>query len=224
MLLQDGQSVHVRCEVLLCASVLRSPAVLFASSVGPRSLLNGLHIPVEQDPPGVRANMIDHSVLFQLFELRSSDKGLGLGHLDVKDLVFLLGMPTDCLVNEGLPRYLLERALVEDGINGAERDALMEPGRCFLEVLVLYHPLSPPLPADGTYVSTSVTLTLLSSRGSVILANGPGVFLSSNLGFDRLGLVMVYAVYYSSCWLPKPWSPTSRPRLRPRDFGRSDRY
>ncbi len=149
LLLQDGQSVHVRCEVLLCASVLRSPAVLFASGVGPRSLLNDLHIPVEEDPPGVRANMIDHSVLFLLFELRSSDKGLGLGHLDVKDLVFLLGMPTDCLVNEGLPRYLLERALVEDGINGAERDALMEPGRCFPEVLVLYHPLSPPLPRMG---------------------------------------------------------------------------
>ncbi len=149
VLLQDGQSVHVRCEVLLCASVLHSPAVLFASSVGPRSLLNDLHIPVEQDPPGVRANMIDHSVLFQLFELRSSDKGVGLGHLDVKDPVFLLGMLTDCLVNEGLPRYLLERALVEDGINGAERDALMEPGRCFLEVLVLYHPLSPPLPRMG---------------------------------------------------------------------------
>ncbi len=194
VLLQDGQKVHVRREVLLCAGALRSPTVLLASGIGPRSVLNDRHIPVVQALSGVGANMIDHFALFQLFKLRPSDRGLALGHPDLGDPAFLLGMPTDCVVNEGLPQDLLEKALDEDGITGAERDALMEPGRCFLEFLVLYHPLSPAVPADGKHVSTSVMLTLPTSRGSVTHANDlgavpviqPGYFATA---LDRLALV-----------------------------------
>lgn len=95
----------------------------------------------------------------------------------------------------GLPRDLLEKALDEDGVmGGTERDALLEPGRCFLEFLVLYHPLHPEVPADGTHVSTSVMLTLPSSRGSVTLPQDPkdppaiypGYFATA---LDRLALV-----------------------------------
>ena len=63
-------------------------------------------------------------------------------------------MPIDSVVNEGLPQDLLEKALDEDEITGTGRDTLLEQGRYFLEYLVLYHPLSPAVPADGTYVSS----------------------------------------------------------------------
>lgn len=194
VLLQDGRKVQARREILLCAGALRSPIMLLASGIGPRSVLNAKHIPIVQDSPDVGANMIDHFALFQLFKLRPSDKGPALGHPDLEDPAFLLGLPTDCVVNEGLPRDLMEKALDEDGITGAERDALLAPGRCFLEFLVLYHPLTPAVPQDGTYVSTSVMLTLPSSRGSVTLPNDPGTLPVINPGYfatalDRLALI-----------------------------------
>lgn len=194
VILQDCQKVHVRREVLVCAGALRSPTVLLASGIGPRSVLNDRHIPVVQALSGVGANMIDHFALLQLFKLRPSGKGLALGHPDLEDPAFFLGLPTDCVVNEGLPQDLLERALDEDGIIGAERDALMEPGRCFLEFLVLYHPLSPAVPADGQHVSTSVMLTLPTSRGSVTDADDVGAVPVIQPGYfatalDRLALI-----------------------------------
>ncbi|KAL8738821.1 MAG: hypothetical protein Q9181_000425 [Wetmoreana brouardii] len=196
VLLQDGRRVQAHREVLLCAGALRSPAILMASGIGPRTSLSERHvpIPVVQDLPGVGANMIDHFALFQLFKLRPSDKGLALGHPDLDDPAFFLGLPADHVANQGLPRNLLEKALDEDGITGAERDALLEPGRCFLEFLVMYHPLSAPVPADGTYVSTSVMLTLPSSRGSVSLGYGPQALPDIEPGYfttalDRLALV-----------------------------------
>ena len=194
VLLQDGQTVQAQHEVLLCAGALRSPIILMASGVGPRSLLSGRQIPVVQDLAEIGANMIDHFALFQLFKRRPSDKGLALGHSDLEDPAFSIGLPTDCVVNEGLPRDLLEKVLDEDGIMGTERAALIESGRCFLEFLVLYHPLSPVVPVDGTYVSTSVMLTLPTSRGSVSISTSPeappvihpGYFATA---LDRLALV-----------------------------------
>ena len=172
VLLQSGQKLHAHREVLLCAGAIQSPVILMASGVGPQSILSNRHIPVIRELPGVGANMIDHFALFQLFKLRPSDRGLALGHSDLEDPEFFLGLPTDCVVNEGLPCDLLKKALDKDGTTGAERDALLEPNRCFLEYLVLYHPLSSAVPADGTYISTSVMLTLPSSRGRVSLADG----------------------------------------------------
>ncbi|KAI4126442.1 MAG: hypothetical protein LQ338_003751 [Usnochroma carphineum] len=190
--LQDGREVQAQREVILCAGAIRSPIILMDSGIGPKSHLS---IPVVRDIPGVGANMIDHFALFQLFKLKASGKGLALGHPDLNDPAFFLGMPSDYVVNLGLPQDLLEKALEEDGITGAERDALLEPDRCFLELLVLYHPLSAPVPADGTFISTSVMLTLPSSRGTVSNSDdihethpvvNPGYFATA---LDRLALV-----------------------------------
>lgn len=97
-------------------------------------------------------------------------------------------MPTDCVVNEGLPQDLLEKALDEDGITGADRDTFMEPRRCFLEFLVFYHPLSPAVPADGEYVSMSVMLTLPASRGSVTYADDHGAVPVIQSGYFATGV------------------------------------
>lgn len=194
VLLQNGHKVEAGRQVLICAGALRSPTILMASGIGSRSLLNERYIPILQELPGVGANMIDHFALFQLFKLRPSDTGLALGHPDLNDPALLLGLPTDCVVNEGLPRNLLEKALDEDGVTSRERDILLEPGRCFLEFLVLYHPLHPAVPADGTHVSTSVMLTLPSSRGNVTLPKDPEDDPIINPGYfdtalDRLALI-----------------------------------
>ncbi|CAF9904235.1 MAG: hypothetical protein HETSPECPRED_003456 [Heterodermia speciosa] len=194
VLLQNGQKIQASREVLICAGALRSPTILMASGIGPRSLLNDRQIPLVQELPGVGANMIDHFALFQLFKLRPSNTGLALGHPDLDDPAMLLGLPTDFAVNEGLPRDLLEKALDKDGVTGTERDSLLEPGRCFLEFLVFYHPMHPAVPADGTHVSTSVMLTLPSSRGSVTLPKNPEDPPVINPGYfttalDRLALI-----------------------------------
>ncbi|KAL8661929.1 MAG: hypothetical protein Q9202_005130 [Teloschistes flavicans] len=179
--LKSGYAIQVKREAILCAGAVGSPTVLLGSP-GPQSL------------SGVGANMIDHFALFQLFKLKPSNKGLALGHPDLNDPAFFLGMPSDYVVYHGLPRDLLTEALDEDKITGVERDALLEPGRCFLELLVLYHPLSAPVPADGSYISTSAMLTLPSSRGRISVKDHrdthpiiePNYFSTA---LDRLALV-----------------------------------
>ena len=194
VLLHDGQKIQAYREVLVCAGALRSPTVLMASGIGPQAVLNDRRIPIVQELPGIGANLFDHFALFQLFKLRPSNKGLALGHPDLDDPAFDLGLPLDYVVNEGLPRELLEKALDEDDIAGTERSALLESSRCFVEYQVLYHPLFPAIPADGTWVATSVMLTLPSSRGSVTLSESheghpiikPGYF---DTALDRLALI-----------------------------------
>lgn len=192
VLLQNGQTIQTHREVVICAGAIGSPTILIASGIGEASLLSQRHIPIVHDLPGVGSNVIDHFALFQLFKLRPCNKGLAMGHPDLEDPAFLLGLPSDYVVNEGLPRDLLQKALDEDRVSGVEREALLEPGRCFLELLVLYHPLSAPVPADGTYVSTSVMLTLPSSRGKVSIPRAgppviePGYFATA---LDRSALI-----------------------------------
>ncbi|KAL8958626.1 MAG: hypothetical protein Q9183_005798, partial [Haloplaca sp. 2 TL-2023] len=200
VVLETGEEVRAHREVLLCAGAVRSPHLLMVSGVGANS--PAAEKPETSSPSmsslqtlPVGMNMTDHFALYQLFKLHHSEKGLALGHPDLNDPAFTLGLPSDFVVNEGLPRSLLEKALDEDGITGAERDALLEPNRCFVEILVLYHPLSAPVPADGTYISSSVMLTIPSSRGQVSRAQDPsshtpviepGYFATA---LDRLALI-----------------------------------
>jgi len=70
----------------------------------------------------------------------------------------------------------------------------MEPGRCFPVFLILCQPLSPAVPAGRAYVSTSVTVTLSTSCGSVTLSNDPGALPSIQPGYfatapNRMALV-----------------------------------
>ncbi|KAL8694663.1 MAG: hypothetical protein Q9218_000758 [Villophora microphyllina] len=214
--LDNCDTVQAKRETILCAGAIRSPTILLSSSIGPKEFLDNRSPPSSAvsahnepaapastgqslscrpallDLPGVGANMIDHFALFQLFKLKPSDKGLALGHPDLNDPAFFLGLPCDYVVNQGLPRDLLTKALDEDGIMGVERDALLEPGRCFLEFLVMYHPLSVPVPADGTYVSTSVMLTLPSSRGRISISEDSQPVIEPNYfstALDRLALI-----------------------------------
>lgn len=170
VLLADGRQVKARKEILLATGTLRSPQLLQLSGIGPASLLASHSIPLIHDSPDVGANLFDHFALFQVFKLRGPERGLALGHTNLVDPTFIKGMPVDWSVNEALPTPLLQQALAADG-DRLDIQALGKNGRPHVETMVIYHPLAPGIPVDGSYVGTSVMLTLPTSRGTVALAS-----------------------------------------------------
>jgi choline dehydrogenase len=67
----NGQShtPRARCEVILCAGAIHSPAILQRSGIGPAGLLNKLGIPVRADLP-VGENLLDHPIVNAILHLR----------------------------------------------------------------------------------------------------------------------------------------------------------
>jgi choline dehydrogenase len=59
---RGGQShqARARCEVILCAGAVGSPAILMRSGIGPAAVLAGAGVPVQVASPGVGANLQDH--------------------------------------------------------------------------------------------------------------------------------------------------------------------
>ncbi|KAI1103460.1 GMC oxidoreductase [Jackrogersella minutella] len=168
--LANGQTVIANKEVILSAGSLQTPRLLLRSGVGEPSVLSKHGIPLIQSLPSVGQRYFDHFALFQWFALKDPSRGLAIGHPNLSDPVFVEGFPADWNANEAPPRHVLEKALDEDGVIGAEREALLQPGRVFVETLVVYHPLAPAFPLDGSMLCTSVMLTLPSSRGRVSLS------------------------------------------------------
>jgi hypothetical protein len=83
-------------------------------------------------------------------------------------------MPVDWGVNEAVPFKLLEPALQTDTTEGkasppAHNRALLDPGRCHLEIIIAYTSFGPAL--DRTKISSYVTLTLPTSRGSLSISS-----------------------------------------------------
>lgn len=168
VLLANGQRISARKEVILAAGAFRSPQLLQLSGVGPAELLARHSIPVVYDAPDVGKNLFDHFAFFQVFHLKPSDKGLALGHADLYDPAFMKGFPTDWVANEALPAPLLQEALRKDG---GDVLGVGDKERTHIESIVLYHPLAPGVPFDGTFIGTSIMLTIPTSRGQVTLAS-----------------------------------------------------
>lgn len=154
----------------MATGALKSPQLLQLSGIGPASLLASHSIPLVHDAPSVRANLFDHFAFFQVFKLRGPERGLSLGHPNLTDPAFMKGIPLDWRVNEALPTTLLHQALAADGDSLDSQD-LGKNGRPHVETMVLYHPFVPGIPVDGSFVGTSVMLTLPTSRGTVRLAS-----------------------------------------------------
>ncbi|PQE23315.1 glucose dehydrogenase protein [Rutstroemia sp. NJR-2017a WRK4] len=168
--LADGRHVEARKEIILAAGAIRSPHILQLSGVGPASMLIQHSIPVVYDSPAVGQNMFDHFAFFQVFKLRNPERGLALGHPKLTDPAMFKGMPVDWIVNEALPAEKLVKALSEDG-DSVDTRKLGDAGRTHAETMILYSPLAPGVPVDGSFIGTSVMLTLPTSRGSVGLAS-----------------------------------------------------
>ncbi|RDW82351.1 glucose-methanol-choline oxidoreductase-like protein [Coleophoma cylindrospora] len=170
ILLVDGRQIQARKEIILATGALRTPQLLQLSGVGPAAALARHSIPLIYDSPGVGTNLFDHFALFQVFQLRHPERGLALGHPALADPAFVKGLPVDWVVNEALTPSLLKQAVAEDG-DSDDTQGLGKTGRTHAETMILYIPYVPGLPFNGTYIATSVMLTLPTSRGTVGLAS-----------------------------------------------------
>jgi choline dehydrogenase-like flavoprotein len=176
VLLADGRQMSARKEIVLSAGAHRTPQVLMLSGIGPANELSKHDISIVVESPEVGANMFDHYALFQWWKLRPSEQGMAVGTPRWNSLAFLKGMPIDWAVKEHVPASVLDKALELDSTNKSEADALSDPARPHFETMVIYasgaaQAVGLDLPMDGTYVSTSVMLTLPTSRGRIYLTS-----------------------------------------------------
>ena len=176
VLLADGQKILVKKEIIISAGAHRTPQVLMLSGIGPSSELSDHGIPIVSNSADVGANLFDHYALFQWWKLRPSDQGMAFGTSQWSSPAFSKGLPVDWAVKEHVPTAVLEEAFRLDTLDEADVSALGNPARSHTETLVLYAPgpaqaAGLDLPMDGTYIATSVMLTLPTSRGRISLVS-----------------------------------------------------
>jgi 5-(hydroxymethyl)furfural/furfural oxidase len=63
VVLASGKFISARCEVILSAGALQSPAILQRSGVGPVNVIEPLGVPLVADVPGVGTGLQDHPVI-----------------------------------------------------------------------------------------------------------------------------------------------------------------
>ena len=173
----EGQKITARKEVIISAGTWRSPQVLMLSGIGPKQQLSELKIPVIRDLPAVGEGMFDHFALFQFFKVRHPDRPLSMGNPHWTDPAYMLGLPADWAVNDVVPEELLRPAIEHDNAQTKDpsvrrqNQALLRPGRPHVEECVMYAPILPGIPVNGSIVAVSTMLLVPSSRGSTKLAS-----------------------------------------------------
>lgn len=144
------------------------------SGIGPQDLLEKHGIDVIAENAEVGRNYFDHFAHFQVWKLRNAEKGLSMGSLAWNENpAFYKGLPCDWTINESLPANLVKSALERDVADGKAEgeESLLDPARTHIETLMLYSPLGAPVPVDGSYIATSVMLSVPMSRGSVTISS-----------------------------------------------------
>lgn len=171
--LADGEEISCNKEIIVCAGAHRTPQLLMLSGVGPSDELVKHHIPVLVDQPHVGMNLFDHFALLQFWKVRDPTYALDMD----SNSAYLKGMPCDWAIKESVPPHILSAALRSGSMSDSDMAALSQPARCHLETMIIYAPggaehVGLKLPMDGTYISSSLMLTLPTSRGQVSLASG----------------------------------------------------
>ncbi|KAJ5155152.1 hypothetical protein N7492_007955 [Penicillium capsulatum] len=170
----DGRRFPATREVVVSASVYRTPQLLMLSGVGPADELEQHGIPQLVDAPEVGRNFHDHYAFNQWWKLRNPEKGLSIGTPHWSDPAYSLGLPCDWIVTTGAPREELQRALAKDGETDIENHPVLAPDVCHLEILVVYAPAGAPIakvdvPMDGTHIATAVLGMAPTSHGRITL-------------------------------------------------------
>jgi len=75
---RDGTVSVSAGEVVICAGVVHSPAILMRSGVGPFSVLEAAGVPVIHDLPGVGANLLEHPLVTLVLELLPHSRALSI--------------------------------------------------------------------------------------------------------------------------------------------------
>lgn len=174
VLLADGSQITVKKEVIVSAGAHRTPQILMLSGIGRSDELSRYGISTVTDSPEVGANLFDHYALFQWWKLRPSDEGMSIGTPHWTSPAFFKGMPIDWAVKENIPLSSLTKALESDSMSELDAKAIANPSRPLVETMVLYatgpsEAAGLDLPMDGTYITTSVMLTVPTSRGRISL-------------------------------------------------------
>lgn len=172
--LADGRHFSATKEVIISTGTIRTPQVLLLSGIGPAGELSKHGIPQLVESAGVGQNLFDHFCLFQFWKLRHPEAGLSLGSPLWEDPAYLKGLPCDWEIRESAKDDLVKTALISDGEEVSDQHPLLYPPRCHTESSVLYAPagaaiLGLDLPMDGSYITTTVMLTLPTSRGTITL-------------------------------------------------------
>ncbi|KAI9662820.1 MAG: hypothetical protein M1821_007866 [Bathelium mastoideum] len=173
VLLADGRRFTTRKEVILCAGSLRTPQILMLSGVGPRDVLEEYKIPEIYAAPQVGRNLYDHFALILAFKLRNPAQGLAIGSPKLTDPAFFKGLPCDWVVNETVPRDILEGSSTKGAEeDGAFKYSLLQATSSHVEQLTMYTPAGiPGILNDGSHTATSSMLLLPTSRGKVVITS-----------------------------------------------------
>ncbi len=115
----DREPVEIDAELVLCAGVIGTPALLLRSGVGPQDHLQELQIPIVHELPGVGENLHDHPAIAAHYEGGDSGRGLSLATLPK-----LAAAPFEYLFAK---RGLFASNLVEGGGFARTDPSLSEP-------------------------------------------------------------------------------------------------
>ncbi|KAL4927248.1 uncharacterized protein BDV17DRAFT_282704 [Aspergillus undulatus] len=157
--LDSGRHFTARNEIILAAGALRTPQLLMLSGIGPTDTLAKHGISSLIGAPDVGRNLTDRFALYQLYKLRSPERGLALGSPALSDPAITKGFPTD---------WIAAMRKDKERLGSSTDESVLIPNRPLIETLVIYAP--PGIP-NGSHIMTSIMLLSVTSRGTAIITS-----------------------------------------------------
>ncbi|KAF5661232.1 alcohol oxidase [Fusarium circinatum] len=186
--LADGSVVNGQ-NIVISAGAFRSPQILQLSGIGPKTHLQEFGIEPLVDLPEVGKNLSDHMIFFQHWRLRDPSAGHTIGSSNplFQQPQYSQGLPFDWIVNTGIPREGLAKAIQRDeGKEPRESEhVLLAKDRTFVENIIMFAKLPfPGVPMDTEHITSALVSFLPTSTGSVSLKSGkPSEHPKGNLNY-----------------------------------------
>ncbi|KAF5564774.1 alcohol oxidase [Fusarium phyllophilum] len=186
--LADGNVVNGH-NIIISAGAFRSPQLLQLSGIGPKTHLQEFGIEPLVDLPEVGKNLSDHMIFFQHWRLRDPSAGHTIGSANplFQQPQYSQGVPFDWIVNTGIPREGLAKAIERDeGTRPCESEhVILAKDRTFIENIIMFAKLPfPGVPVDAEHITSALVSFLPTSTGSVSLKSGkPGDHPKVNLNY-----------------------------------------
>lgn len=179
--LENGRTYFAKREVIVSAGAIRTPQLLMLSGIGPAEELTSHGIKCILNSPEVGKNLWDHVCLWQFWKLRHPELGGSIGSSFWTDPSFIKGNPIDWIVSLSVPAEGLKAALSIDkpgDVVFSDNHSLLSQPRCHIWTVMQYVGVNiadPPIPMDGSHVTTSIACVLPTSRGTITLKSADAV-------------------------------------------------
>ncbi|OTA57452.1 GMC oxidoreductase [Hypoxylon sp. EC38] len=170
--LADGTEIHSK-QVIVTAGAYRTPQLLMLSGIGPKKTLDQHGIETKVDNPEIGKNFNDHNMLQLNWRLKDPSKGYAVGSNNPLFLKpeFATGAPISYIINTEVAKDGLVAAITKDEGKAPDQDhCLLKRQFAFMENMICYVSF-PPVPIDGTHISTAMMATKPTSRGTVTIAS-----------------------------------------------------